>query len=290
MSVSTTFGILMYKTISKKNYFNIIKHKFLSKYNKVSKEEYFFTFLNKKIIFDNQHLANKNLIQWCLNKNYFKKKSSLSTEIFYEKNEMRGFEKLISDSNYFIDAGAQTGIYSLAAYQAKNIKKIVSIDITKEYIDAIRKNIKANNFKSKKFELLNTGIGSGKISHKEWISKTITTGSSFEDILKVTGIKLSENDCMKIDIEGWELFIASELGDFFKINKPNLLLSFHKAEIEELSNNKISENDIFDFLSVYYKHKYITDEKLILKEIKSLKEHNLENEKYKTIFFSNKHF
>ena len=69
----------MNKTISKKNYFNIIKHKFLSKYKKVSKEEYFFTFLNKKITFDNQHLANKNLIQWCLNKNYFKKKSALST-------------------------------------------------------------------------------------------------------------------------------------------------------------------------------------------------------------------
>ena len=57
-----------------------------------------------------------------------------------------------------------------------------------------------------------------------------------------------------------------------------------------LSNHKISENDIFDFLSDNYKHKYITDKKLILKEIKSLKEHNLENEKYKTIFFSNKHF
>lgn len=288
--ISITLGKLMNKTISQKNYFNIFKHKFLSKYNKVSQEEYFFTFFNKKIVFDNKHLANKNLIQWCLNKNYFKKKSSVSTEIFYEKKEMRAFEKLISDSNYFIDAGAQTGIYSLAAYQAKNIKKIVSIDITKEYIDAIRKNIKINNFKSDKFEILNTGIGSGKILHKEWISKTLTTGCSFEDIINITGIRLSENDCIKVDIEGWELFIAGKLGDFFKINKPNLLLSFHKAEIEGLSNNKISENDIFDFLSENYRYKYMTDDKMILKKINNLKEHNLENEKYKTIFFSNKHF
>ena len=74
----------------------------MSKYNKASQEDYFFTFLNKKIVFDNQHLTNKNLIQWCLNKNYFKKKSSLSVkEIFYEKKEMRAFEKLISDSKLF---------------------------------------------------------------------------------------------------------------------------------------------------------------------------------------------
>ena len=85
----------MNKINSQKNYFNILKHKFLSKHNNVSNEEYFFSFFNKKVIFDNQHLANKNLIQWCLNKNYFEKKQDSSTEIFYEKNEMIAFEKLI---------------------------------------------------------------------------------------------------------------------------------------------------------------------------------------------------
>ena len=108
--------------------------------------------------------------------------------------------------------------------------------------------------------------------------------------INITGIRLSENDCIKVDIEGWELFIAGKLGDFFKINKPNLLLSFHKTEIEGLSNNSISENDIFNFLSQNYRYKYITDDKMILKKINNLKDHNLENEKYKTIFFSNKHF
>lgn len=280
----------MNKISSQKNYLNILKHKFLNKYNKLSKEEYFFTFLNKKIIIDNEHLANKNLIQWCLNKNFFKKKSYSSTEIFYENNEMRAFEKLVTDSNYFIDAGAQTGIYSLAAYSSKNIQKIVSIDITKEYIDAIKKNIKVNNFKTHKFELINSGIGSGEIFHKEWISKSVTTGCSFEDIINITGIKLNEHDCIKIDIEGWEFSIAGKLGQFFKINKPNLLLSFHKDEIENLSNNKISEKDVFNFLSDIYKNKYIADEISILKEIKSLEDNNLDKQRYKTIFFSNQYF
>ena len=279
----------MYKTNTKKNFFNILKHKFLNRYNINSKEEFFFIFLNKKILFDNQHLANRNLIKWCLDKKYFKKISPLSTEIFYEKLEMRAFEKLIVGSKYFIDAGAQTGIYSLAAYQSKNIQKIVSIDITKDYIDAIKKNIKVNNFKSHKFEILNSGLGSGRIFHKEWISKTVTTGLSLEDIINTTGITLSENDCIKIDIEGWELFIADKLGEFFKVNKPNLLLSLHKDEINTLSNNSISENDIFNFLSTNYKYKYISDKKMILKEIKSLKGNDLGEKKYKTIIFSNKH-
>ena len=277
----------MDKTIRKKNYFNIVKHKFFNRYNLSTKEVFFFNFLNKKIVFDNQHLANKNLIQWCLDKKYCKKISSLSTEIFYEKKEMRAFEKLIVGSKYFLDIGTQTGIYSLAAYQSKNIEKIVSIDITKEYIDAIKKNIKINNFKSHKFEILNTALGSGKVTHKEWISETVTTGNSFEDIINITGIKLGENDCIKIDIEGWELFIADKLGEFFKINKPNLLLSLHKDEIKNLSNNNISENSIFN-LSNNYKHKYIPDTKMILKEINSLKDNDLGEKKYKTIIFSNK--
>ena len=278
----------MNKINSQKNYFNILKHKFLSKHNNVSNEEYFFSFFNKKVIFDNQHLANKNLIQWCLNKNYFEKKPDSSTEIFYEKNEMRAFEKLISNSRYFIDVGAQTGIYSLAAYQSENIQKIICIDITKEYIDAIKKNIQVNDFKPNKFEILNSGIGSGTIYHKEWISKTETSGYSFEDILKITRLKLSENDCMKIDIEGWEFSIAEKIGQFFKTNKPKLLISFHKDEIQNLSKKNISENDVFNFLSGNYKYKYINDEERTLKEIKSLKDDNLEEKKYKTIFFSNK--
>lgn len=280
----------MNKTSRNKNYFNIIKHMLLAKYNKVSKEKFFFKFLDKEIFFDNQDLVNENLIQWCLNKKYFKKKTSISTEIFYEINEMKAFEKLIQNSNYFIDVGAQTGIYSLAAYQSKKIQRIVCVDIIKEYIDAIKKNIKINNFKSYKFEMLNLGLGLGKVSHKEWISKTVTKGYSLEDIINFAGIKLSENDCMKIDIEGWELFIAGKLGDFFKINKPNLLLSFHKNEIEELSNHKISENHIFNFLSANYKYKYITHKNMIFKEIKNLTDNDLENKKYKTIIFSNQHF
>ena len=280
----------MIKLKSKKNYFNIIKHIFLPKDRALLRSKYYFMFLNKKIYFDSEHLANRNLIQWCLNKNHFHKKSNCTTEIFYEQKEMLIFEKLIVDSNYFIDLGAQTGIYSLAAYSSKKIKKIICVDIINEYMTAIKKNIKINGFKVNKFQILNLGIGSNKIFHKEWIAQTETNGCSFEEILNIAGLRLSEHDCVKIDIEGWEFFLAKEIGKYFKTTKPNLLLSLHKKEIERLSNKNVSENNIFDFLSLHYQFKYITDDKTIFKEIKSLKDNNLNNQKNKTIFFSNKKF
>ena len=280
----------MNKLSSKKNYFNIFKHKFLIKYNDLSKNDYYFTFLNKKIKIDNKHLANRNLIHWCINQNLFKIKSPYVTEIFYEKKEMKVFEKLIKNSNHFIDVGSQTGIYSLAAYLSKKIKKIICIDITKEYINAIKNNIEINCYNPDKFEILNLGLGTGKICHKEWISKTVTKGHSFNDILNITGLKLSDDDCIKIDIEGWEFFLAGEIGQYFKTYKPNLLLSLHKYEIEKLSDCSVTENSIFDFLSANYKHKYVVDENSALKEIKCLSEYQFKVEKDKTIIFSNKKF
>lgn len=274
--------------INKKNYFNILKRKLLIKYYINPRKTFFFTFLSKRIIFENKHLANKNLIQWCVEKGNFKKISPISTEFFYEKKEMKVFEKLIKDSNYFLDIGAQTGIYSLAAYFSKNIKKIISVEITTEYINAIKNNIRINSFNLKKFKILNLALGNGKICHEEWISKTMTLGHTFDEILNIANINITENDTIKIDIEGWEFCLALEVGQIFKTVKPYLILSLHKNEIKKLSNNAVTENEIFNFLSNNYKYKYMPHKNRILKEVKSLCDCKLEVKNYKTIIFSNK--
>lgn len=276
--------------INKINYFNILKRKLLIKHYINPRKTFFFTFLSKRIVFDNKHLANKNLIQWCVEKGNFKKISPISIEFFYEKKEMKVFEKLIKDSNYFLDIGAQSGIYSLAAYLSKNIKKIISVEITKEYINAIKNNIRINSFNLKKFKILNLALGNGKICHEEWISKTMTLGHAFDEILNIANINITENDTIKIDIEGWEFCLALEVGQIFKTVKPNLILSLHKNEIKKLSNNAVTENEIFNFLSDNYNYKYMPDKNRILKEVGSLRDYKLEVENYKTIIFSNKKF
>jgi len=47
---------------------------------------------------------------------------------------MKAFEKLIQNSNYFIDVGAQTGIYSLAAYQSKKFKELYVLILLKNIL------------------------------------------------------------------------------------------------------------------------------------------------------------
>ena len=278
----------MLKTIFNKNYINIIKHKFLPLSNELYPKNIYFTFLRSEIKIDTFHLANRNLIRWCINSKNFKKRSNCNIEILYEKAEMNAFEKLIEKSNYFIDIGAQNGIYSLAAYKAKNIKKIICLDIMKDYIRAIKSNIKLNDFSFTKFHFLNFGLGLGNVFHKEWIGSNKTKGISFEKILKITSVTLSENDCVKVDIEGWEFSLfETMIGKFFLENKPKLLLSFHTKEIINLSKNNISEEMVFNYLSLNYKFKYITNNDNLFLEIFSLKDQNLDKRLYKTIIFSN---
>tara|TARA_Y100000022_G_C13213381_1_gene358679 strand:+ start:77 stop:907 length:831 start_codon:yes stop_codon:yes gene_type:complete len=272
--------------ITKKNLLNIIKHKFLPKYKNLADKNFYVTFLKNRINIDKLHLANRNLIRFCMNSFNYKKVSENDIEIYYEKEEMDVFENLIINSEFFIDIGAQVGIYSLAAYNSKKIKKIVCVEIIKEYENAIINNIKLNNYLKKKFQILNIGLGSGKISHTEWIAKTSTRGVSFEKILQLSKINLNENDCVKIDIEGWEFSLANGLGDFFLKYKPKLLLSFHEQEIKSLSKGNVTDEKLFNFLSSIYRYRYMSF-KNELKEIQSYLGQNLNSKPYKTIIFSN---
>jgi FkbM family methyltransferase len=281
-------GVLKIKNLFNKKIFNIIKHKFWLNSKELKKGFFFYKFLNYKINFDKKHLANRNLIRFCLNSKNIKKHKNNQFEILYEREELKVFEKLIENAEYFLDIGAQTGIYSLAAYKAKNIKKIICVEIINEYIDSIKKNIKINNFLPAMFNIYNVALGSGKVSHEEWISKKTVSGISFETIVKMSNISLRENDCIKIDIEGWEFSLVNDIGKFFIKNKPKILLSFHQEEIQSLSNFKTKDKDIFNFLNSVYKYKYIIHKNSNLEEIKNFSDSGLDSKKYKTIIFSNK--
>ena len=141
-------------------YINVIIHK-LKKIKKILENIFFkkkkIYWLDKnKFFIDTNNIVNYEFIRWAKNQEY--SKDIGEDKFIYEKYQTELFESYIKNSKSFVDIGCQIGFYSLIANEYDNIKNILSLDISKECIQATKFNFKNNHTKIK-ILLFNEALG-----------------------------------------------------------------------------------------------------------------------------------
>lgn len=139
----------------------------------------------------------------------------------YEEGTLRIMSHILRDGDTFIDIGANIGLMSLhAAKTLSGSGKVLSFEPLSNTYDILLQNIKLNNFGN--IEAANIAIGSTNGTVDIFENRAISRGSSslikpnhtesshripikrLDEYLKEHPIN-SNIDCIKIDVEGWEL-------------------------------------------------------------------------------------
>jgi FkbM family methyltransferase len=139
----------------------------------------------------------------------------------YEEGTLNIMNNILKEGNFFIDIGANIGLMSLhAAKIISGSGRVLSFEPLPNTYDMLLKNIKLNNFGN--IEAVNIAIGSTNGTVDIFDNIAINRGAS--SLLKLTHIESSHKipikrlddyleehqcssniDCIKIDVEGWEL-------------------------------------------------------------------------------------
>ncbi len=198
------------------------------------------------------------------------------------------FVKLTKISDFVLDIGSNSGIFSLASGLANKNIKVYAYDILPEAFHILVDNIFINNLSA---QITPNLIGIGKKSlykapFEKITSEMPTSIKLDEDFKNVVSVNVEiktldeiflENNitgqaCIKIDVEGFEGDIFKNALDVLKNNRPFFLC--------EVLNRNLEVNDYDNILSSNnYKKFLITDSGLI--EYKNINAH----EKFKDWFF-----
>ena len=190
----------------------------------------------------------------------------------YEKKQIKYLIKNIELSNfeYFIDVGANSGVYSLIINDKfKNIK-IISFEPIKKSINKFLINLKNNpklkNIKIYKFGLSNKSTellmksqvrdeyiqtgGFGVVTKYDKLKNFHTEKAIFkkgDDILKIKNKKI----ILKIDTEGHEKFVLNGLEKLLKKNKIFLQIEIYDQHLKKINKflKKFKFNEINSFSS-----------------------------------------
>lgn len=205
------------------------------------------------------------------------KNSLLSKLIFegdFELNEINFLKKILKKDDYFIDIGANIGLFSInAARIIGENGKIISFEPSPVTFSRLKENIDLNNFKN--VDIRNIGISDKKgeltlniseTGHDAW--DTFATNIDKKMFNKCTTVpvhtldeELKEFDkekiaLVKIDVEGWEKFVLHGAKDFLTKYEPVLMVEFTENNTEAAGYNVLEIYDIMNTFG-YQWYKYI---------------------------------
>lgn len=146
----------------------------------------------------------------------------------YEEGTLRVIKQILRDGSRFIDIGANIGLMSLHAAKILGGKgKVLAFEPLSSTYDILLQNIKLNNFGNIKTENIAIGSQNGTVDIFEnravnrgssSLIKPNNTESSNKTPVKLLDKYLEEHrmnriiDCIKIDVEGWELEVLKGAG------------------------------------------------------------------------------
>lgn len=205
------------------------------------------------------------------------KNSLLSKLIFegdFELNEINFLKKILKKDDYFIDIGANIGLFSINASRIIGENgKIISFEPSPVTFSRLKENIDLNNFKN--VDIRNIGISDKKgeltlniseTGHDAW--DTFATNIDKKMFNKCTTVpvhtldeELKEFDkekiaLVKIDVEGWEKFVLHGAKDFLTKYEPVLMVEFTENNTEAAGYNVLEIYDIMNTFG-YQWYKYI---------------------------------
>ena len=199
----------------------------------------------------------------------------------YENSQINFILKNLNDLkfDYFIDVGANSGLYSLIVAKKFKYIKIKSFEPIKESIKKFRNNIKLNE-NTKNIEIYNFGL-----SNKN--SKLVMKALKREGYIQTGGYGVVNNsdDLTNLHTEYAEFKLGDEVFNF--INK-NIIIKIdtegHEKNVLEGLKNTIINNKIFLQIEIFDKN-YETINKLIesynLKKIQCISGENKTDYFYK---------
>jgi hypothetical protein len=272
--------------MSKINILRIVK-KFLTEYI-FFKHGVYICEINKKLIkLNSKNILNHNVLNWALKQN--DNKGLKDKNFIYEKFQTSCIIKYLNNHRCesFIDIGSQIGYYGLLANCFDNIKNIVFVDIIKKAISTCKKNVDLN-FNNKNYYFFNKAIGKGIINYNFFYSSNKVKGIDLGYIISQSNISLTQNDIIKIDIEGYEHSFFDTIEPYLAKVFPVIFFSLHTSFIKNLSDNHKFKS-ILDYLFHNYKNLYFLNEnKNMLQKINKYQELKfLENYKYPVLIADN---
>jgi FkbM family methyltransferase len=215
----------------------------------------------------------------------------------YEDDEFRLLKRLTQRSQYFIDIGANTGIFSIYAASANPKLNVLCFEPHPSNFDRLAKNISINS--TTNVNAFSNAVGATKrdiefvIPADLGISATASANevfaSNFHPIdykrISVKQISIDETlrdlpltflDVIKIDVEYYELEVLKGAKATLQNKRPSVIIEILQYEylVEQFPKmkNKISENhaiEIFSFFTAIGYHCY-SIERGVLNSIKTL--------------------
>ncbi len=161
----------------------------------------------------------------------------------FEKDEINYLTKTLKKNDFFVDIGANVGLFSLIASKIVGIEgKVLCFEPAPLTFSRLDENVKLNNFNN--IEIRNIGLSDTKgeltfyvsnNGYDAWNSFAPSQDNKLESSIQVPvstlDIELKDIDkskikLMKIDVEGWEKYVLNGGKDFFMNYNPIVMVEF----------------------------------------------------------------
>ncbi|MEG4533448.1 FkbM family methyltransferase [Microcoleus sp. D2_18a_D3] len=191
-------------------------------------------------------------------------KQAGSTGIFvlredYEP-ELYYLERSLSPGSVFVDAGANTGIYTvLAAKLVGDVGKVLSFEPGEESYQNLDRNVKLNNLTQVKLfkSALSDTEGTAKFYHIDNAPNSYSLGgdgsenTTYEEVATTTIDSVLNRegiegvDFIKMDVEGAEEYVLQGAKSLFSKMRPTVLFEINEKAIDRF---KLSDAGAWNFL------------------------------------------
>ena len=165
------------------------------------------------------------------------------------------------EEGLYLDIGAHTGLYTMAALTANNKNRLLSIEPFPLNYHRIITNLRLNNLDNKNVKVLNCAVSdSNKVvkfdvrTPRSYLSKGGKINKQGEDIqaIKLDSLNFTGNNIdikgIKIDAEGEDLKIILGAEKIIKKYKPKIIIECRKNNINEVLTflSKLGYKNIYD--------------------------------------------
>lgn len=179
--------------------------------------------------------------------------SAISELIYngFEETEIQFLKDTLKEGDYFLDIGANIGLFSLfAAEKVGPSGKVIAFEPAPDTFQKLTENVQINNFTN--VELHNLGVSDqvakipffvsqngydawnsfGNLTNKSQTIATEVEVKPLDDLLST--IDAAKIKLVKIDVEGWEKFVLFGGQHFFKTQQPIVMMEFTESTCFEV--------------------------------------------------------
>jgi FkbM family methyltransferase len=193
--------------------------------------------------------------------------SAISELIYngFEETEIQFLKDTLKEGDYFLDIGANIGLFSLyAAEKVGPSGKVIAFEPAPDTFQKLSENVQINNFAN--VELHNLGVSDqvakipffvsqngydawnsfGNLTNKSQTIATEVDVKPLDNLLST--IDVAKIKLVKIDVEGWEKFVLLGGEQFFRAQNPLVMMEFTESTCFEVG---YMVQELYDIMETY---------------------------------------